>query len=147
MMISTKGRYALRIMIDLALNSNEHPIPLKEICERQGITIKYMEQIIPMLTKAGYLKSFRGSNGGYQLTRNPSEYTLGDILRTTEGNMAPVACLETEKNTCARKDTCITLPVWEGLWKVINEYIDSVTLEDFLQEGKTSPTCELEYYI
>ena len=147
MIVSTRGRYALRVLLDLCSGDPDAFVPMKEIAKREGISVKYMEQIIPMLTKAGYLKSFRGSNGGYQLTRLPSEYTLGDILRTTEGNMAPVACLETEKNTCARKDTCVTLPVWEGLRNVINEYIDSVTLDDFLQEGKFSPTCELEYHI
>ena len=100
MKISTKGRYALRIMIDLAQHDEGEAIPLKEISERQGITLKYMEQIMPLLTRAGYVRSFRGNNGGYLLSKEPSDYTVGDILRTTEGPLAPIACLEDTPNRC-----------------------------------------------
>lgn len=133
MKISTKGRYALRIMADLALHDNGEYIRLKDISERQDVTLKYMEQIMPLLTKAGYVKSYRGNNGGYMLAKKPEEYTAGDILRTTEGSLAPIACIEDDPNRCPRKDKCITLPFWEGMWKVINDYVDSVTLADLIR--------------
>lgn len=133
MKISTKGRYALRIMADLALHDNGEYIRLKDISERQDVTLKYMEQIMPLLTKAGYVKSYRGNNGGYMLARKPEEYTAGDILRTTEGSLAPIACIEDDPNRCPRKDKCTTLPFWEGMWKVINDYVDSVTLADLIR--------------
>ena len=132
MKISTKGRYALRIMIDLANQDPEVYTPLKEISSRQGISIKYLEQIVPLLTRAGYLKSLRGNSGGYRLAKLPAEYKVGDILRTTEGDLAPIACLEGEKNDCPRKDACTTLSFWEGLKTVINDYVDIKTLADFL---------------
>ncbi|MDD6037456.1 MAG: Rrf2 family transcriptional regulator [bacterium] len=135
MKISTKGRYALRIMIDLAQNGNGKPIPLKEISGRQNITLKYMEQIMTMLMRAGYVRSFRGNNGGYTLAKSAGEYTIGDILRMTEGSMVPIACLDENQNGCMRKDACETFAFWEGLGKVINEYLDSATLED-LVSGK-----------
>ena len=133
MKISTKGRYALRIMIDLARHNEGEAIPLKEISERQGITLKYMEQIMPLLTRAGYVKSCRGNNGGYKLARRPEEYTAGEILRTTEGNLAPIPCIEDVPNQCLRKDKCTTLSFWEGMWKVISEYVDSITLADLIR--------------
>ena len=101
MQISTKGRYALRIMIDLAENANGEYIRLKDISARQGITLKYMEQIMPMLTKAGYVRSYRGNNGGYMLAKKPEEYTAGEILRAAEGSLAPVGCIVDEPNACA----------------------------------------------
>lgn len=134
MRISTKGRYALRIMADLALQDDGKYIRLKDICERQSITLKYMEQIMPLLTRAGYVKSYRGNNGGYMLARKPEEYTVGEILRTTEGSLAPIACIEDDPNRCPRREECVTLPFWEGMWKVINEYVDSVTLADLVKE-------------
>ena len=115
MKISTKGRYALRIMLDLAQNSKGEYIPLKDISSRQGITIKYMEQIVPMLTRAGLVRSLRGNNGGYMLSREPEEYTIGEILRCAEGSLAPIACLEDETNQCPRKEGCKTLAFWEGM--------------------------------
>ncbi|MEZ3436962.1 MAG: Rrf2 family transcriptional regulator [Lachnospiraceae bacterium] len=133
MKISTKGRYALRIMIDLARQDSGEYIRLKDISARQGITLKYMEQIMPLLTRAGYVKGYRGNNGGYRLTRDPEEYTAGEILRTTEGNLVPVSCLKNTPNQCERKDECATLAFWEGLWKVIDDYVDSVTLADLLK--------------
>lgn len=133
MKISTKGRYALRIMVDLAINSNGEYIRLKDISERQSITLKYMEQIMPLLTKAGYVKSYRGNNGGYMLARKPEDYTAGEILRTTEGNLAPISCIGDSPNCCPRSGECLTLSFWEGMWKVINEYVDSVTLSDLVE--------------
>lgn len=132
MKISTKGRYALRIMIDLAIHDSGELIPLKEIAKRQDITQKYMEQIVTPLSRAGFVSSVRGSNGGYRLAKKPSEYTCGDILRVMEGPLVPVACLENETNTCPRADHCLTLPFWEGLKKVINDYVDATTLEDLV---------------
>lgn len=133
MKVSTKGRYALRIMADLAMNDNGEYIRLKDISKRQVITLKYMEQIMPLLTKAGYVKSYRGNNGGYKLAREPEEYTVGEILRTTEGSLSPIACIEDEPNQCPRKDCCTTLSFWEGMWKVINEYVDGITLADLIK--------------
>ena len=131
MKISTKGRYALRLMLDLAEHQNGSYITLKEIAARQEISKKYLEQIIPVL------KTSRGFQGGYQLDKEPKEYTIGDILRVTEGNLAPVSCLECSPNTCPRAATCITLPVWEGLHKVVNDYLDSVTLADLLERKQS----------
>lgn len=136
MKISTKGRYALRIMADLAVHDNGEFIRLKDISERQCITLKYMEQIMPLLTKAGYVKSYRGNNGGYMLARKPEEYTAGEILRTTEGSLSPIACIEDTPNRCPRKDHCTSLSFWEGMWKVVSEYVDSVTLADLVQNEK-----------
>ncbi len=136
MKISTKGRYALRIMIDLAQHTQDTAIPLKEISERQGITLKYMEQIMPLLTKAGYVRGFRGNNGGYLLSREPEGYKVGDILRTVEGSLAPIACLDDVPNRCERQEHCTTLKFWEGLWKTINDYVDSVTLADLVNDSK-----------
>lgn len=132
MRISTKGRYALRIMIDLAENENGDYIRLKDISERQDITRKYMEQIMPLLTKSGYVKSYRGNNGGYMLARRPEEYTVGEILRTTEGSLAPIACIEGPADSCARSGQCPTRRFWAGMWEAINEYVDSVTLADLM---------------
>lgn len=133
MKVSTKGRYALRIMADLAMNDNGEYIRLKDIAERQSLTLKYMEQIMPLLTKAGYLKSYRGNNGGYMLARKPEEYTAGEILRTTEGSLSPIACIEDTPNRCPRKDYCTTLSFWEGMGKVIDEYVDGITLADIVK--------------
>lgn len=132
MKISTKGRYALRLMIDLAEHKNEGVITLKDIAARQNISKKYLEQIIPLLNRSGFLITTRGFQGGYQLAREPSEYSVGDILRLTEGNLAPVACLECEPTNCDRAAQCVTLPVWKGLYKVITEYLDSISLQELL---------------
>ena len=135
MKISTKGRYALRLMIDLAQHDNGEYIRLKEISKRQGISVKYLEQIVSQLSRAGYLRSTRGPQGGYMLARRPAEYSAGDILRITEGSLAPVDCLEDNAPGCARKAQCATLPFWKGLHRLIEEYVDSFTLEDLLQEA------------
>ena len=133
MKISTKGRYALRVMIDLAENNDGNFISLKDISKRQGISTKYAEQIVALLNKAGDLKTARGNNGGYKLARKPEQYTIGDILRASEGDLAPIMCLS-EDGECNKKGDCKTLFFWEGLDKVINDYIDSVTLADFIKK-------------
>ncbi len=134
MKISTKGRYALRLLLDLGEHRGDGFVSLKEIAERQDISKKYLEQIIPILNKTGVLRTNRGAQGGYMLARTPDKYTVGEILRLTEGSLAPVACLEQEPNLCERQESCATLPVWQGLYRVINEYLDNITLQDILDQ-------------
>lgn len=131
-MITTRGRYALRMMLDLAEYQGTGHVALKDVAKRQEISKKYLEQIIPVLNRAGLLQTIRGYMGGYRLTKAADQYTVGEILRVTEGSMAPVACLETKPNPCHRCNECATLPVWEGLDKVVNEYLDGITLQDIL---------------
>ena len=135
-MISTRGRYALRVLLDLAENAGDGYLPMKDVAARQEISQKYMEQIMPLLTKAGYVRGFRGNNGGYLLAKDPAEYKVGDILRTMEGPLAPIACLEHEPNQCERQATCSTLKFWEGLYQAINDYVDGVTLADLTDNAK-----------
>ena len=130
MKISTKGRYALRMMLDLAQHQSDGFVALKDIAERQGISKKYLEQIVPLLNKAELLRTNRGYQGGYSLVKAPENYTVGEILRVTEGNLAPVSCLQYGENDCPRRGECETLPIWEGLYKVINEYLDGISLAD-----------------
>lgn len=132
MKISTKGRYAVRIMLDLALNNTGESIRAKDIAVRQGISEKYLEQIISVLNRAGYVKSVRGAQGGYRIARDPKEYSVGMILRLTEGDMAPVACLESGAPECERCGTCETLEVWRELYEAINNVIDNVTIADLV---------------
>ena len=136
MKISTKGRYALRLMIDLAEHIEDGYIPLKDIANRQSISKKYLEQIIPAFNKPGILKTVRGNQGGYKLAKTPDKYTVGDILRLTEGSLAPVECLENDPIGCGRSCNCPTLPIWQGLNKVINEYLDGITLQGILDSQK-----------
>lgn len=136
MKISTKGRYAVRVMLDLALNNTGECIKVKDIAARQGISEKYLEQIIAVLNKAGYVKSVRGAQGGYRIAKAPEEYTVGMILRLTEGSMAPVACLEEGASECERCDTCETLEVWKELYTAINQVIDGVTIADLVEKRK-----------
>ena len=136
MKISTKGRYALRMLIDLAEHRNEGYIALKDIAKRQEISKKYLEQIVSVLNKPEILKTNRGYQGGYQLARSPEKYTVGDILRITEGGLAPVSCLEQEENLCERRSYCTTLFIWEGLYKAVNDYLDSITLQDILDHKR-----------
>ncbi len=133
-MISTKGRYALRLMIDISSYSNGNPVTLKDISKRQDISIKYLEQVVSLLVKRGYLISVRGNNGGYLLAKDAKEYTAGDIIRCAEGTLAPVSCLQTDCNVCPRKDICSTIEFWKGFYNVVNNYVDSVTLEDLKSE-------------
>jgi len=132
MKISTKGRYALRLMIDLAEHDDGALVSLKDIAERQEISVKYLEQIVGLLCKSGMLHSGRGPQGGYRLARRPEQYTVGSILRLTEGNLAPVACLADEENPCQRCGQCATLDFWTGLYAAINDYIDRFTLSDLV---------------
>lgn len=134
MIISTKGRYALRILIDLAQHRDEGYISLKQISERQEISLKYLEMIVSGLNKADIVRSVRGKDGGYMLTRAPEDYTLAEILTISEGSLTPVACKECEDNACGRADRCLTLPVWQNLEKMINDYLSSVTLADLLEK-------------
>ncbi len=139
MKISTKGRYALRMLIELAMHQQDGFVSLKEISERQGISKKYLEQIVPMLNKSGILRTNRGNRGGYMLAKPAQECTVGDVLRATEGSLAPVSCLEYEVNDCPRKPFCPTLFVWEGLNRAVTSYLDSITLQDILDHVPGSP--------
>ena len=130
MKISTKGRYAVRVMIDLAVHNTGEYIKVKQIAERQGISEKYLEQIISILNKAGYVKSARGAQGGYRIAGDPADYTVGMVLRLTEGSLCPVACLEDETNQCGRSATCETLSVWKELDEAINHVVDGVTIAE-----------------
>lgn len=132
MKISTKGRYALRMLLDLAEHKNDGYIALKDIAQRQNISKKYLEQIIPVLNRSDVLNANRGYQGGYKLAKSPDKYTVGDILRLTEGTLVPVACLEHDPVDCPRRNECITLPLWKGLNKVISDYLDGITLQDIL---------------
>lgn len=132
MLISTRGRYALRVMIDLAEHQSEGMIPLKIIAQRQEISEKYLESIIKLLVKAQFLNGLRGKGGGYRLTKAPEEYTVGSILRLTEESLAPVSCIDQEP-ACTRSALCRTLPLWQGLNETINHYLDGFTIADLMQ--------------
>lgn len=133
-MVSTRGRYALRVMIDFAEQSDGHLIAMKEVAERQGISLKYIEKIMPVLVRENFLEGVHGKGGGYRLTRSPEEYSVGEILRATEGTLAPVACLECNAEKCERADNCRTLPMWKELDSQINSYLDSVKLSDLMRK-------------
>ena len=138
MKISTKGRYALRMLYDLAIHQEEGYISLKDVAERQNISKKYLEQIVPLLNKTGLLRTNRGNKGGYSLAKDTKDITVGDVLRATEGSLAPVACLECEPNDCPRAESCATLYVWKGLYASIRDYLDGITLADILKQSKGS---------
>lgn len=145
MKISTKGRYALRMLLDLAVHKNDGFIALKDIAKRQEISKKYLEQIVPLLNKSDILMTNRGYQGGYMLAKSPDKYTVGDILRITEGSISPVACLDLDPNTCERSANCMTLGMWKGLDKVISDYLDNITLQDILDDNNNQNIDE--YYI
>ena len=132
MKISTKGRYALRIMVDIAINSKDKFVPVSDIAKRQGISNKYVENIISMLNKAGFLETKRGKEGGYRLTRAPEKYLVGDILNICEGDLSPIYCTKSD-GVCERKDICKTYSFWKGLDSVINDYVYSKTLKDLMK--------------
>lgn len=136
MKISTRGRYALRVMIDLAEHSGDGYTAMKSVAERQGVSLKYMEKILPLLVGAGLIEGVTGKRGGYRLTRNPREYKVGDILRLTEGSLSPVACVDCNAEHCDKAAECRTRPMWSELSKQINNYLDSVTLEDLMQKSE-----------
>jgi len=132
--VSTKGRYALRLLLDLAEHRGEGFISLKEIAGRQGISKQYLEQIVSLLNTSSLLRTNRGKQGGYMLAKQPSEYTVREVLRITEGSLAPVTCLEEDVNLCEKAAYCKTLSMWTGLQKAINDYLDSVTLQDMAEQ-------------
>ena len=136
MKISTKGRYALRMLIDLAEHEGDGFIALKDIAERQNISKKYLEQIVPILSRSGILRTNRGYKRGYALAKEPDHVTVGEILRLTEGSLSPVACLDGDPAQCPRSADCPTLPVWQGLNRVINEYLDGITLRSILDSQR-----------
>lgn len=137
MKISTKGRYSLRMLLDLAIHQADGFIALKDIAERQHISKKYLEQIVPLLNKSGLLRTNRGYQGGYMLAKPASQYTVGEILRLTEGSLAPVACLEFDTVDCPNSSECLTLDMWKGLYKVITDYLDNITLQDMIDNHST----------
>ena len=132
MLISTKGRYALRVMIDLAEHYQDGYTPMKIIAKRQNISLKYLEQILPSLTKNGMIEGLRRKGGGYKLTAEPGAYRVGDILRLTEGDLAPVACLCREAKVCERAESCKTLPMWKEFYRMTNAYFDGITLLELM---------------
>ena len=142
MKISTKGRYAIRVMLDLAKQGSGEYIPLLEIAKRQDISEKYLESIVAVLSKNDFLMSLRGKGGGYKLVKRPEEYTVGSILKLVEGSFAPVACLEKKPNRCERSAECETLKMWEGLEKLLEEYFGSITLADLMEQENGA-----DYYI
>lgn len=133
MMVSTRGRYALRVMIDLAEHSDGKYHAMKDISARQGISLKYMERILPMLVKDNLLEGVQGKGGGYRLTRTPQEYTIGEILRLTEGELVPVACMEANAEPCIRANECRTASLWNELGQVVNQYLNGKTLADLMR--------------
>ncbi|MGI5937083.1 MAG: RrF2 family transcriptional regulator [Oscillospiraceae bacterium] len=136
MRISTKGRYALHIMVDLAQNQTDGYVALKDISERLGISMKYLEMIAGLLNKAGLIISARGRDGGYKLSKKPEEYSVASILKAAEGSLSPVSCLDTPENRCPQADLCITLPLWEELDRRIDEYLESVTVADLISQSR-----------
>lgn len=134
MIVSTRGRYALRVLIDLAEQSHGEYIPLKGIAERQQISQKYIEAIMTLLSKNGFVEGVHGKGGGYKLNRAPEEYKVGDILRLTEGTLAPVSCLQEGAEICPKKDFCRTIGMWTRLDELIENYLDSVTVRDLMKE-------------
>ena len=141
MMVSTRGRYALRVMIDLAEHRSAGYVPLKAIAERQQISEKYLENILKSLVQNRMLEGLRGKGGGYRLTKEPEAYTVGSILRLTEDTLAPVACLSDNALPCPRAAECRTLPMWQGLDKLVNDYFDGITIADLVRDGSDGYTC------
>ena len=137
MRISTKGRYALRIMLDLAQHTDQGPVALREISERQKITPKYMESIMSLLLRDQLVQSLRGKAGGYNLTKSADKYNLYEILSSAEGGLAPVHCLSMDENDCPIRQTCLTIPVWEGLHKAIEDYLTGISLQTLIDQGST----------
>lgn len=135
MMISTKGRYALRVLLDLAENSEKGYIPMKTVAERQNLSLKYIERIMPSLSKNNYVEGIHGKGGGYKLSKSPKDYKIGDILRLAEGDLTPVACLGCNSKQCDRAEICKTLPMWKKFDSLVNDFFDSITLDDLLKQN------------
>lgn len=146
MKVSTKGRYAIRLMIDIGIQNNGY-VRLKDVAKRQEISIKYLEQIVGSLQKSGLLLSSRGAQGGYRLAKDPEDYKIGEILRATEGSIAPVSCLDDEVNKCNRNHLCSTLDFWKGLYEVINDYLDSHSLAELMEVEKNNQQKNIDYSI
>ncbi|NLO47767.1 MAG: Rrf2 family transcriptional regulator [Clostridiales bacterium] len=144
MKISTKGRYALRMMLDLALSDLDTYVTLKSISERQGISVKYLEQIISVLVRAKYVKSVRGSQGGYKLAHPTDKYTVGMILRLIEGSLAPVTCMEDDLNQCPRSGQCVTLDIWKRIDDAVSSVVDNITLADLVKKTKAEQQIQVE---
>lgn len=134
-MISTRGRYALRVMIDLAEHGGGDFVPMKEVAARQEISLKYIERIMPLLTKENLVEGQHGKGGGYRLCRPPEDYPVGEILRATEGGLAPVACLECGAKSCPRAAECRTLPMWKKYYAMTNEFFDGISIADLMKNG------------
>ena len=145
MKISTKGRYSLRMLLDLAEHKNDGFISLKDISRRQGLSKKYLEQLVSLLNRPDLLRTNRGFKGGYMLAKEPDQYTVGEILRITEGRLSPVKCLEDEPNQCERRLYCKTLPIWQELEKIVNDYLDSITIQDIIDRYNDADA--IEYHI
>ena len=137
MLISTRGRYALRVLLDLAEHEPDRYIPMKEVAERQGLSLKYMERIMPVLVKNGYVTGIHGKGGGYRLGGDPAQFRVGDILRLTEGDLAPVSCSDCTEGGCDRADSCRTRPLWTDLTRLVNDYLDGITLADLMNGGSS----------
>lgn len=146
MKISTKGRYAVRLMIDIAVHSGNGNVSLKDVAKRENISLKYLEQIVNILSKAGFLKAQRGAQGGYRMTGSPDKYTVGDVLRATEGSLAPVSCLDDEVNDCPNIQSCTTIKLWDGLYHAVNDYLDGITIAD-LANDMTAAEADLGCFI
>lgn len=133
MLVSTRGRYALRVMIDLAEHYSGNYIPMKDVANRQELSLKYIEKIMPLLNKGSLVEGVHGKGGGYRLTKRPEDYRVGDILRLTDGDLAPVACLGYDAKPCGRAAECQTLPMWSSFYKMVNDYFDGITLADLMK--------------
>nr|WP_316615020.1 Rrf2 family transcriptional regulator [uncultured Ruminococcus sp.] len=133
MKVSTRGRYALRVLIDLAEHNNGSYIPMKDVAARQELSLKYLERILPTLTKAKLIAGVHGKGGGYRLTRSPEKYSVGEVLRLTEGDLAPVACLAPDAEPCPRAAECRTLKMWQGFYDMTNKYFDGISIADLAQ--------------
>ena len=146
MKISTRGRYALRVMLDLAEHDSDGYIPMKIVAKRQGISLKYLEQILPVLSRNALINGIHGKGGGYRLAKSPQDITAGEILRLTEGDLAPVSCLECGAEHCERAESCRTLPMWKKLHEMLNSYFDSITLTQLMRDPNANDDgwpCEL----
>ncbi len=144
MMISTRGRYALRVLLDLAQNQTDGYIPMKEVAQRQELSLKYIERIMPVLSKNNYVEGVHGKGGGYRLSREAKDYTVGEILRLAEGDLAPVACLGCDASPCDRAAGCPTLPMWSEFYKLVNDYFDGITLADLITQMNAEIAAEKE---
>lgn len=136
MMISTRGRYALRVMLDLAQNQSDGYIPMKDVAKRQELSLKYIERIMPVLSKNKLVEGVHGKGGGYRLSYKPQDYKVGDILRLAEGDLAPVACLGCDAKPCERAQNCPTLPMWTQFHRMVNNYFDGITLADLMKTSQ-----------